>query len=320
MLSPKTYEHVSCILCGTSQTRSVARKGQFGWDTYVSICTNCGLVYLDPRWTKADYNQFYATEYDQYYRFDESQASEKERRKAVAVWKRLVRHTPAAFKSALDIGCGLGYCLQYIQEQAPGLAIAGIEPSDSCADHFVHQIGGELVARDVEQDWQEANRERFDLVIFRHVLEHLLDPVAVLRKVSQSMAPGGVLYIAVPDMFHPDGSLFDFWFRCVHTYYYSKVTLSRIARRAGLQPITIQEESSELWGIFQKGLVDTTPEAASVYKEQMAALNRYKRQRMLRSLFRVFSPAKISPWIPKPVKKLVPQSLKKRFRRLVYRH
>jgi SAM-dependent methyltransferase len=320
MLSPKTYEQVECILCGKAQSELIANKGQFGWDTYVAICKNCGLVYLNPRWTKEDYNHFYATEYDQYYRFNETQASDKERRKARVVWERLVRHTPAGFKSALDIGCGLGFCLEYIREQEPGIAIAGIEPSDTCADHFVHQIGGELVARDVDQDWQLANLARFDLIIFRHVLEHLLDPVAVLQKVSQAMAPGGVLYIAVPDMLHPDGSLSNFWFRCVHTYYYSKVTLSRIAARAGLQPIVIQEENSELWGIFQKGQEEDNAGAASVYQEQMAALSRYKRQRATRSMLLMFSPGKLSPWIPKPVKNLVPQSLKKRFRRLVYRH
>ena len=97
------------------------------------------------------------------------------------------------------------------------------------------------------------------MIIFRHVLEHLLDPVAALEKVAQTLSAQGVLYIAVPDMMHPDGSLSDFWYRCVHTYYYSKPTLRRIAARAGLQPVAIQEESSELWAIFRKGQAAVEP-------------------------------------------------------------
>ncbi len=320
MLSEKHYEPVDCVLCGKSETRLIARKGQFGWPTYVSICTNCGLVFLNPRWTKEDYNTFYATEYDQYYRFDENEAADKELRKAKIVWERLEKYAPRQRHSALDIGCGLGWCLHYISEQAPGLAIAGIEPSDICADHFVNQIGGELVARDVDSDWHLEQRGRFDLITFRHVLEHLMDPVAVLKKVSQVMSPNGVLYIAVPDMLHPDGSLADFWYRCVHTFYYSKTTLTRIAAQAGLAPVAIKEENSELWAIFKKDESTPQPQAVSVYKEQMAALSQYKRSRLLRGVLLRFSPRKISRLVPEPVKNLVPDNFKKKFRYLVYRH
>ena len=319
-IAQKTYEPVACVLCGRSETKLIARKGQFGWATYVSICESCGLVFLNPRWTKDGYNYFYASEYDQYYRFDEDKATEKEQRKAKVVWERLEQYTPRRFASALDIGCGLGWCLHTIQQASPETHIAGIEPSDTCSEHFVNQIGGELVARDVDSDWYLANQERFDLIIFRHVLEHLLDPVAVLEKVAQAMSPQGVLYIAVPDMMHPDGSLSDFWYRCVHTYYYSKTTLARIAAHAGLQPVTIQEESSELWAIFQKGQGIAESEPVSVYRQQMAALNQYKRKRLVRSSLLIFSPNKLSQRVPKSVKNLVPKSLRARFRNLVYRH
>ena len=319
-IAQKTYEPVACVLCGRSETKLIARKGQFGWATYVSICESCGLVFLNPRWTKDGYNYFYASEYDQYYRFDEDKATEKEQRKAKVVWERLEQYTPRRFASALDIGCGLGWCLHTIQQASPETHIAGIEPSDTCSEHFVNQIGGELVARDVDSDWYLANQERFDLIIFRHVLEHLLDPVAVLEKVAQAMSPQGVLYIAVPDMMHPDGSLSDFWYRCVHTYYYSKPTLARIAARAGLQPVTIQEESSELWAIFRKGQAANETATVSVYKQQMSALSQYKRKRLVRSGLLFFSPDKLSQRVPKSVKNLVPKGLRARFRNLVYRH
>ncbi|MEJ2708567.1 MAG: class I SAM-dependent methyltransferase [Anaerolineales bacterium] len=320
MLSEKEFEAVECLLCGHSQTHLIAEEGQFGWPTYVSICENCGLVFLNPRWTKEDYLHFYASEYDQFYRFDESQAKEKELRKAKIVWKRLQAHVPTQFSSALDIGCGLGWNLYNLSQEVPGMQMAGIEPSDHCAEHFVGEIGGDLIARDVDSDWHLAHQGQYDLVVFRHVLEHLLDPIATLKKVSQALSPQGVLYIAVPDMMHPDGSLSDFWFRCVHTYYFSKTTLARVAAQAGLQAVTIKEEKSELWAIFKQAQSAQPVEPVSVYRAQMAAFNAYKRKRLLRSVLLRFSPRKISRWTPKWIKNLVPKSLKNKFRSLVYRH
>jgi SAM-dependent methyltransferase len=319
-LSKKTFEPVECLLCGPSRTRLIAEIGQFGWPTFVSICTNCGLVFLNPRWTKPDYDYFYASEYDQFYRFDEQAAGAKEQRKARVVWQRLQEHAGGKFREALDIGCGLGWCLDYLRAQAPGLAIAGIEPSDYCGEHFVKQIGGELLARDVDADWQSANLGRFDLIIFRHVLEHLLDPIEVLKKVHQALAPHGIVYIAVPDMMHPDGPLADFWYRCVHTYYYSEETLSRIAAKAGLEPLVIRSENSELWGIFRKSEGAGSQPAKNVYRAQMRALRAYKRERLLRRTLLALSPQRLSSLVPRPVKDLFPQDLKKKFRHLVYRH
>jgi len=319
-IAPKEYEEIACALCGASDTELLAEKGQFGWPTYVSVCKQCGLVYLNPRWTKDGYQAFYANEYDNFYRFDEDKASEKELRKTKIVWERLQAHTSHPIKSALDIGCGLGWSLHYLAQQISGLTIAGIEPSDTCAGHMVHQIGGELVARDVDTDWHIPNQGRFDLIIFRHVLEHLLDPLEALKKVHQALSPSGVVYIGVPDMMHPDGSLADFWLRCVHTYYYSENTLRSLALRAGLVPVTIQSENSELWGIFQKGETQAVTTSSSVYRLQVKAYHQYRRKRWLRKFILFFSPGKLSRLVPKAIKNLIPQSFKEKFRRLVYRH
>ena len=353
VLSPKTYQPVACILCGSTATRPVAHKGMFGWDTHVSICPNDGLVFLNPRWTKNDYDLFYATEYDLFYRFDESQAAEKEQRKAAVVWERLKTHsgvgswpavqttasvqntatvqttaaletTAAANKTALDIGCGLGWNLHNLRQNIPGLEIYAIEPSDVCADHFTSKIGGVLIARDVDSDWEQANLDRFNIIVFRHVLEHLMNPLETLKKVRQALAEDGYLYIAVPDMLHPDGSLEDFWYRCVHTYYYSRVTLERIAALAGLQAVTIQEQNAELWAIFRKAggaaITQTEEPWPNIYQEQLSVIHSYQRQRKLRSILLRLSPRTISSRMPKSLKGLIPERWKARFRQLVYRH
>lgn len=320
MLEDKTYEQVTCLLCGDSETKLLADTGQFGWPTYVSICTNCGLVFLNPRWKREDYLHFYAHEYDDYFRFDEEQAREKEVRKAKTVWERLNRFTKAEFRQMLDIGSGLGYLLGYFREQREGLEIHGIEPSTQGSERLTNEIGGNLLARDVDTDWHISHPEAFDLIVFRHVLEHMLDPVAALKKAVHALAPGGVVYVAVPDMLHPDGSLSDFWYRCVHTYYFSKPTLTRVAALAGLEPVAIREQEYELWGIFRKADGAAQPGVDSVYAAQMSVLRQYRARRLVRRTLRMLKPRKLSQFIPKSIKNLVPHELKEKFRELVYRN
>lgn len=41
--------------------------------------------------------------------------------------------------------------------------------------------------------------DNFDLVILRHVIEHVRDPRFVLDRVHQLLRPGGLVYVATPD-------------------------------------------------------------------------------------------------------------------------
>jgi SAM-dependent methyltransferase len=165
----------------------------------------------------------------------------------------------------------------------------------------------------------EHHRSQFDLVVMRHVIEHLMDPESALRKIAQSLAPDGLYYVATPDMMHPDGSLNDFWYRSVHTYYFSEITLTRLAARAGLEPVVIRSDNAELWGIFRRSESFREPKI-SVYRDQLQTLRSYKIRRGVRAILLVFFPKKISGILPKSIKNLFPKNLKAKFRHLVYRH
>ncbi len=317
--SVKEFESVPCVICRDSELKRIADKGEFGWKTYVSICRNCGLVFLSPRWTEADYKRFYLDEYDQVLRSDAGKVEEKEARKAKIVWQRIRDRIPQKTKKVLDIGCGMGKALELFREVLPEAKLYAIEPSERFQKRVREVIGAEIIGTDVDSDWFRAHENQFDLIVMRHVIEHLLDPVAALQKISRTLSPNGILYIATPDMMHPDGSLTGFWYRSVHTYYYSKIPMQRIAAKAELEPLVLQSEKAELWGIFRRNEAVTEP-GQSVYREQMAVLRNYKMKRILRWILRLFAPDKISGVIPKTWKDKVPRDLKDKFRKLVYRH
>ena len=110
---------------------------------------------------------------------------------------------PEGARRVLDVGCGGGDNARRLQEINPSIEVVGLTHSEEeagiAAPHMdaVHVI-------DLEQGLtDEAMAEwgaPFDLLLFSHVLEHLIDPVAVLRRCLTRLSPGGYVLIAVPNV------------------------------------------------------------------------------------------------------------------------
>ena len=130
-------EIIPCAICGeVTPTKRLTDVGMFGWPTHVSVCKQCGLVYLTPRWTKERYQQYYSQEYEGDYREDREKADETEQRKIRQAWPRIAPHLPEKPAAVLDIGCGLGWALDHAKQQLPGIRIAGIESSEESIRHL----------------------------------------------------------------------------------------------------------------------------------------------------------------------------------------
>lgn len=283
------WEPVTCHVCGTAETpETITRKGkelvdgQFGYAVHPKIC-RCGLVYLSPRWSKKDYDIFYKYYYDDLYRLEikPDYGIEGVVKNMRVIWERIREHLPDRTARVLDIGCGTGHGLKYLKDRIPGSTIYGIESSPECIETLQSSaIGARLVTHDVESDWAGQYKDTFDLIILRHVIEHMLDPVMSLTQIKRALAPGGFMYIATPDMMRPRTQLRDYsrwweyWFRAVHPYYYSNETLFKTFEYAGLYPAVYGNENEEIWT-----LVNTEPTPAvsleGFYERQMEVLHRF---------------------------------------------
>ncbi|MCB0653389.1 MAG: class I SAM-dependent methyltransferase [Saprospiraceae bacterium] len=231
------FESVNCLICGGEDHQRISDKGAHGFPAHVVICRKCGLVFLNPRWSAERYRKFYETEYDQFYRGgsggEETVFQIVERLKAGSFF-------PVNPGKILDIGSGKGASLTYLKNHHyPEAQYFAIEPSVICQE-VLKQNGIELVADQIEKDWEDGYQEEFDFVIMRHVLEHFMDPIMVLKKVKSVLKNNGLLYIAVPNALNPSTPLSNH-FRNVHTFYFNKWTISNALRLAGLETSVILE-------------------------------------------------------------------------------
>lgn len=94
----------------------------------------------------------------------------------------------------LDVGAGGGGFLALAK--GLGAQVAGIELSSAARSHALERYGIELSATPLaDPSW---DGKKFDVVTIWDLFEHLADPRATLRRVSQLLAPGGRLAITTP--------------------------------------------------------------------------------------------------------------------------
>jgi SAM-dependent methyltransferase len=151
----------------------------------------------------------------------------------------------------LDIGCGNGATLRAFGRRLPWWRLSGFEVNARTRDEVLSLPGVEgFVAGELE-----AVEGEFDCITLIHVLEHLPDPMAVLRWVRPHLAPGGLLVVQIPDIAaNPlDLAVFD------HSSHFDPPRLSAFMTALGFDTIEIGGHvAKEITGVFRDSSRETT--------------------------------------------------------------
>lgn len=100
----------------------------------------------------------------------------------------------------LDVGCGAGDNARLIRTVNPDAKIVGITLSSEEAELArPYMVAVHVVDLD-NSDLSFLENRTFDAILLSHVLEHLKDPVAVLRQALSYLRVGGQMLIAVPNV------------------------------------------------------------------------------------------------------------------------
>ncbi|HZO37431.1 MAG TPA: class I SAM-dependent methyltransferase [Solirubrobacteraceae bacterium] len=106
---------------------------------------------------------------------------------------------PRPVGAVLDVGCGQGANAPALRE-AGATSIVGIEIVPAAAERARERLDEVLVGA-VEERLADVQGP-FDTILFLDVLEHLVDPGAVLRAIHEVAAPGAHVQVSVPNARH----------------------------------------------------------------------------------------------------------------------
>src|SRR6185369_1260610 len=139
----------------------------------------------------------------------------------------------------LDVGCGDGFHLRLLKDYGqPGWSLVGAD-TDERAVRAARAAGLAVHHGKVEQLTLPANS--YHLILMVMTVEHLSDPVGVLRAVRKLLVPGGKVVIVTDNAGSPDFRIFGgrhwggYHFPR-HFHLFTKSTLRRLAEVSGFTP------------------------------------------------------------------------------------
>ena len=165
-------------------------------------------------------------------------------------------------RSMLDVGCGEGFALAYFRER--GWSVKGLDFSAAGVESQNPDCRNALVVGDIFAllDAEIAAGRKYDAVWLQNVLEHIVDPVALLIDLKSLLAPEGVAVITVPNDYSAvqRGALSlghidrEFWVALPdHLSYFDHQSLPAVAKGTGWECVELLGDFPIDWFLFHEG-------------------------------------------------------------------
>ena len=163
------------------------------------------------------------------------------------IFKRRVRLIERFKKRGrvIEVGCSTGVLLELMKKK--GWEVVGVEPSKKACG--VARGKGIEVIEGRFEDFK-GKEERFDVVIFNHVLEHVTDPIEVLKEARRLLVKDGLVFVDVPNFGSWSAKLLGVSWPYVlpeeHKWHFTKEAMFALFKRAGLA-VEHYETRSGVW-------------------------------------------------------------------------
>ena len=229
---------VPCPLCKSSHFHTAGRaKSQWHElerDYTIVQCEGCGCRYLNPRLTDESLSAAYAVIQE----LLPPTAAYSTARGGILtrMWRHYGSYQVADSITegpVLDLGCNQGELLEELRDK--GLEACGVEFSPE-AVAWCKNLGLDVVEGSLEDF--EIQPGKYRTIVLSHVLEHLADPVRLLKRIASALDDEGRLVICVPNVDSPTRPLFgpDWhgWDPPFHLVHYDEASLRATCKLAGL--------------------------------------------------------------------------------------
>ncbi len=229
------WEEIVCPLCCGRRWKLLLEApdpcgGELALWFAVVKCQDCDLCFTNPRPSARAIAAFYPADY---------RPHRKPGSRAVALGRRRAAVKGVAWHGQgrlLDFGCGAGSFLARMHQA--GWRVTGVDCSATAVEQVRSALGVPALVGSLPHP--ELQDRSYDVVTMWHALEHVHEPLEVLRAAYRLLVPGGKLVVEVPNIdslpfrwFGPN------WFGLDlprHLTHFSPWTLRRMLERAGLEP------------------------------------------------------------------------------------
>jgi 2-polyprenyl-3-methyl-5-hydroxy-6-metoxy-1,4-benzoquinol methylase len=251
------WEETHCPLCGRDDATPIAEAADPtpvagpGLRFAVVRCRHCSLAYTNPRPSPTTIGRFYPPGYTPH----EPKAARGGGLPS-RFWSRLAGHPcperrgllPCARPGRLlDFGCGGG---SYLTRMADlGWRVTGLDFSRDAVRNVREKLGHEVFFGTLPHE--DLAPGSFEAVTMWQALEHVHQPVRVLREACRLLVPGGILVVAVPNFEnHSRAWSGEHWFGLDlprHLTHFTPRTLTTTLQAAGFRVKNVRGLSHAGW-------------------------------------------------------------------------
>lgn len=262
-------------------------------------CSACGHTQTDATLTAEQISTLYTDYYPRSERSLDSWTVPAEEVGIRSWWRgsraSAFRWVPPAVR-VLDIGCGFGETLGY--HRARGCEAHGVE-----ADRNILRVA-ERHGLNVQVGLFDPGcyaPASLDVVTLDQVIEHVSDPLGVLRGIHQVLKPGGTLILSTPNADGWGARVFGrrwiHWHAPYHQQFFSRRSMREAAAKSGLELQRTKTITNSAWLDFQWGHLVTFPPPGQPSVYWSSRLKRSIGQRVALRLFRWIDSAGVNSLI-----------------------
>jgi 2-polyprenyl-3-methyl-5-hydroxy-6-metoxy-1,4-benzoquinol methylase len=221
---------ITCPLCNANSPAKLKNPDGF----CVWKCRNCELIWV-PDVSDETLEKFYSREYfnnpDGPMGYHDYLDDEEILRLNARYILSNIPAPKSSHSKILDVGCAYGFLLDEARKR--GWNTYGIELNQEAADYAKNHLHLNVTRKMVAQaDFPDST---FDCVVMIGTIEHFQDPVAVIKKASRLLKPGGHLAVTT---INTKGIVRLFAIKPPeHLYYFSDQNLARLLESHGLKVV-----------------------------------------------------------------------------------